>query len=198
MNDGKKKPLKKPQRPASSSALVGRKNNDPRRPAPYVRTDSDERTTNDNKGVSIPEEIAPPSLLPIASCPVIEEKVAPALLEPTTSRFGDSVGLLSCILQRNKHHVTDCRAEDQTRVSVVKSARTDSVVISSKAATVAHSTNPVISLYGDGFLEIPLSDASKGPESTEPSRLLGNGGFSIYLLLFKAADTENTKQKCKC
>ncbi|KAK1935110.1 hypothetical protein P3T76_010876 [Phytophthora citrophthora] len=53
----------------------------------------------------------------------------------------------------------------------------------------------VISLYGDGFLEIPLSDTSKGLESKESSRLLGNCGFSINMLLFKAADTEKSKAK---
>ncbi|KAG1692656.1 hypothetical protein DVH05_025135 [Phytophthora capsici] len=52
--------------------------------------------------------------------------------------------------------------------------------------------NIVISLYGDGFLEIPLSDTSTSPESTES---LGNCGFSISMLLFKAADTDKSKAK---
>ncbi|KAE9132382.1 hypothetical protein PF010_g3198 [Phytophthora fragariae] len=170
VKDGNKKPLKKPQRPTSSSALVCRKKNAPRRPT-YLRNDSEEQRADDSKGASSAERIEPAPMQPIASCAVVEEKVTPDSPQPAPPRT---------ISQE---------------VRATKSARSDVTVASSKAATTTLSADAVISLYGDGFLEIPLSEASKGPENAEPSRLLGTGGFSISMLLFKAADTEKYKAR---
>jgi hypothetical protein len=66
----------------------------------------------------------------------------------------------------------------------------------STATAATSSGGSVISLYGDGFLEIPMSgEASNEPESAESPRLLASAGFVVSLLLFKAADTEKHKVK---
>ncbi|KAG3109947.1 hypothetical protein PI125_g10472 [Phytophthora idaei] len=171
--ESKKKHLKKPQRPNTSSTLV-RRASSARRPAPFVRTDSKERQDADEREVKQPIENQPvlaeftPSPPPHETCKISVQAIETP--KSATQREG----------RRRKVATTSERSENVA--TITKGTR----------GTATASESAVISLYGDGFLEIPLS---KGPEDTQPSRLLGNSGFSITMLLFKAADTEKHKAR---
>ncbi|KAG3086291.1 hypothetical protein PC122_g9282 [Phytophthora cactorum] len=171
--ESKKKHLKKPQRPNTSSTLV-RRASSARRPAPFVRTDSKERQDADEREVKQPIENQPvlaeftPSPPPREACKISVQAIETP--KSATQREG----------RRRKVATTSERSENVA--TITKGTR----------GTATASESAVISLYGDGFLEIPLS---KGSEDTQPSRLLGNSGFSITMLLFKAADTEKHKAR---
>ncbi|KAL4138389.1 hypothetical protein PRIC2_001895 [Phytophthora ramorum] len=180
-NDGKKKAPKKPHHPLSSSfnlALVPRKSSSgcgPRRPAPFVRRDSGERRDVEPDQVqnAIHEQPVPPQSTvqpPKArSNPVEDEKVTGERDRPSTSRTV------------------------RRRILSTKGERGEDGATGSKTSSSAATASAVISLYGDGFLEIPLQ--AKEPVSAESPGLAGNSGFSICMLLFKAADTEKHKAK---
>ncbi|ETP06688.1 hypothetical protein F441_16954 [Phytophthora nicotianae CJ01A1] len=180
INDGKKKALKKPQRPSTSSALV-RRPSSARRPAPFVRTDSKERQHGDEENKTKQPngdqiEIAPTPSSFEARMSFAEDEKVTAIPKPASQRF------------------VQCNGEGKQKMEAITGGRNENVASVSKGTNAAAviKDGAVISLYGDGFLEIPLS---KGPEGKESSRLLGSSGFSITMLLFKAADTEKHKAR---
>ncbi|ETM36950.1 hypothetical protein L914_16453 [Phytophthora nicotianae] len=180
INDGKKKALKKPQRPSTSSALV-RRPSSARRPAPFVRTDSKERQHGDEENKTKQPngdqiEIAPTPSSFEARMSFAEDEKVTAIPKPASQRF------------------VQCNGEGKQKMEAITGGRSENVASVSKGTNAAAviKDGAVISLYGDGFLEIPLS---KGPEGKESSRLLGSSGFSITMSLFKAADTEKHKAR---
>ncbi|KAL3666058.1 hypothetical protein V7S43_008849 [Phytophthora oleae] len=164
-NDGKKK-LLKPQRPKSRTVL---RKSGPRRPAPFAH--------RENKGSS--SEAAENNKK------IDQERVA---IAPQILLSPPSEGCRSPV-DDEKAAPSFVRADPAAPRESLR--RT----VGASATKGANGESTVISLYGDAFLEIPLSDTSKGSERTEPSRLLGNCGFLISMLLFKAADTEKSKAK---
>ncbi|KAG3066779.1 hypothetical protein PC121_g10759 [Phytophthora cactorum] len=145
--ESKKKHLKKPQRPNTSSTLV-RRASSARRPAPFVRTDSKERQDADEREVKQPIENQPvlaeftPSPPPREAC-----KISVQAIETPKSAT---------------------QREGRRRKVATTSERSENVATTTKGTrgTATASESAVISL-----------------------------GFSITMLLFKAADTEKHKAR---
>ncbi|GMF14124.1 unnamed protein product [Phytophthora lilii] len=174
-NDGRKRISKKPQRP-TSTPVVAPQSNSRRRSAPYLRSESKEHRVDDVGGNNtagenplVPLE-APPSEARIPAC---EERHPLDIFEPDPSR---------------KTRRSTLMAKDELATAAVSTKGGTNAIVENEGA--------VVSLYGDGFIEVPLSaDASTESNDTKPSRFLGDSGFSISILLFKAADTEKHKTK---
>lgn len=174
-SDGKSKGTKKPQRPppkSSKSARTKGTNEGVRHFAASVHSSGELQRCNEEVNKQ--------------ETHIKIESTLTQLQAPTNEAAGEAA---------NERSTASVRLTGiQAREAKAERSTTPAVTSKSRSAPPGASENAVISLYGDGFLEIPVvrGDAEGG---TSPLQSIGDGGFSINMLLFKAADTEKLKAK---